>query len=1174
MKKTETMKYNYKKWLFILSLLFSENIFSQQIFVNKEWEFANGIHGQYDYVSTALDPLDNIIVTGNHSNGNHCDIFTNCITGNGQNGWQQINTGVPNQDHYGSDVVVDNAGFIYVCGAVHNGNNYDYRINKYSSSGNLLWQQDYNGTGNADDVATAIALDDSGNIYVTGTSFGVNSSTDFATLKFDNNGSLLWTIRYNFNNNPEVAIDIIIDNAGDVIVAGTSANNLFNSDFTVVKYNSVTGNQTAVKRHNSPGNGYDVPSEIGVDASNNIFLIGTANSNTTNKDIKLIAYNSSLVVQWVQYIDRSGSSDEGFGICVDNNGNILIAGYSTKSSGGTDFVTAKYNSTNGSQEWINNKSALVDSQIAKARKVRCDNNGNLYVVGDADLNGSRDLVVVSYDGNGNIRWEKSYDNPDNGTDRAAQLVVTDDAVYATAISNDGTTDRTNTIKFTTKGKPFNPVFVNGEPSHNDDEIIIRFDKQALITSTIDKVEFEAGILADFVKPEYIQLMEQQYPNDWKNAPTYKIFLRMTTADTISETRTGSFYRMPDHWATLSVFLKTDLSEQMIADTLTAMDDTIIHFAHLNHLFERNYISNDPLLSVTNEQEALVPTATYPAGHIFMDNAWNYSVGEWHTKVGVFDDPIYWAHEDFGDGTFSGSKIEGGWDYFNNIHISSVLSPGSSHGTSCAGIIGALRNNNTGIAGIAGGDFSNGNLGVQLFSLGIFSSGTFTSTATAAAAIVEGASYNPSTGYGYGLSIQNHSWSGSSLDPTVESAVTTCWRNHCVFVASRGNDGNSNFLYPGCYSDYAVLNTGASGTDGSYKSFTNGDSWWESSYGGNVDFIAPGTTEIVTSLINPVQPYVYPNGCSSSSYINYQCFNGTSSAAPHVSGVAALMYSRHHPINGAPNTLATEDIENILQKTASDKGAPGYDQFNGWGLINAYDAVVETSYPIFYVKHSPNVTPSQTIAANLNVIVSSYMYGVAAGQYVADRYQLNWTYVDVLPATDQIIDWWTLEANTVRGVSAVNPIDGTLWMNVTPTVSGNAAVFSVLSFSWLIKTSITGQNVNKWIPAPPSSLKYGYSLHVRNTSINSVEETENNISTNLFPNPTNETANLSFTISVSQNVRLELYDIAGKLIASPDLGNKAPGQHTFTINLSNVESGVYFCKLFIGDSVVTQRIVKQ
>ena len=78
------------------------------------------------------------------------------------------------------------------------GSGFDYATLKYDASGNLLWEKRYNGDREMVMIAaTAIAVDAAGNVYVTGESRGNGSVDDYATLKYDPSGNLLWEKRYN-----------------------------------------------------------------------------------------------------------------------------------------------------------------------------------------------------------------------------------------------------------------------------------------------------------------------------------------------------------------------------------------------------------------------------------------------------------------------------------------------------------------------------------------------------------------------------------------------------------------------------------------------------------------------------------------------------------------------------------------------------------------------------------------------------------------------------------------------------------------------------------------------------------------------------------------------------------------------------------------------------------------
>ena len=175
-----------------------------------------------------------------------------------------------------------------------------------------------------------------------------------------------------------------------------------------------------------------------------------------------------------------------------------------------------------------------------------------------------------------------------------------------------------------------------------------------------------------------------------------------------------------------------------------------------------------------------------------------------------------------------------------------------------------------------------------------------------------------------------------------------------------------------------------------------------------------------------------------------------------------------------------------------------------------------------------------------------------------------------------IDWWQLEASTYSGVSAANPITGTRWMNVTPnvTIGGNAAVFSVYSFAWFIKTNTLAQTINKWIPAGgPNQLRYAYSLHVKDNSLLSIDENEQDSGLTIFPNPTEDVVNLTFVSSGNES-KLEIYDAQGKIVASPNLGYKEFGEHTVSINVGNLSDGLYLIKISSGGSTVSKKFIKR
>src|SRR5262249_25333822 len=101
---------------------------------------------------------------------------------------------------------------------------YDYATVAYSSNGIALWTNIYNGPGNSEDFAVGVAVDSGGNVFVTGSSKATNGYNDFATVAYSSGGVPLWTNLYNgaIDNNTG-AHAIAVDGTGNVFVTGASA---------------------------------------------------------------------------------------------------------------------------------------------------------------------------------------------------------------------------------------------------------------------------------------------------------------------------------------------------------------------------------------------------------------------------------------------------------------------------------------------------------------------------------------------------------------------------------------------------------------------------------------------------------------------------------------------------------------------------------------------------------------------------------------------------------------------------------------------------------------------------------------------------------------------------------------------------------------------------------------
>ncbi|MEO8210711.1 MAG: SBBP repeat-containing protein, partial [bacterium] len=155
--------------------------------------------------------------------------------------WAARYNGPPgNNSDFAYAMALDGSGNVYVTGysvGIGTGS-YDYATVKYNSSGVQQWVSRYNGTANGTDYAYAIAVDSSGNVYVTGGSVGIETNYyDYATVKYDASGILQWVRRYDLGGG-DIASLIAVDGSGNIYVSGYSLGSGTGDDYLTIKYNS------------------------------------------------------------------------------------------------------------------------------------------------------------------------------------------------------------------------------------------------------------------------------------------------------------------------------------------------------------------------------------------------------------------------------------------------------------------------------------------------------------------------------------------------------------------------------------------------------------------------------------------------------------------------------------------------------------------------------------------------------------------------------------------------------------------------------------------------------------------------------------------------------------------------------------------------------------------------
>jgi uncharacterized delta-60 repeat protein len=411
----------------------------------------NGPDNFHDFATAlAVDASGNIYVTGySWGSGTAYDYATVKYNNSGVEQWIARYNGPGNDDDYAITIAVDASGNVYVTGASYgSGTSRDYATVKYNSSGEEQWVARYNGPGNADDYAAALVIDASGNVYVTGESWGSGTSFEYATVKYNSSGTEQWVARYNGpGNSGDYATAIAVDASGNVYVTGWSYGQGTSNDYATVKYNS-SGEEQWVARYNGPGNSGDHATALAVDVSGNVYVTGESGS-----DYATVKYNSSGVEQWVaRYNGPENYDDRAVALAVDVSGNVYVTGQSRGSGTHYDYATVKYNSS-GAEQWVARYDS-TKSSFESATALAVDASGNVYVTGKSgDSVSSYDYATVKYNNSGVEQWVALYNGPGNSGDYATALAVDASGnVYVTGHSwGSGTSNDYATVKYNSSG---------------------------------------------------------------------------------------------------------------------------------------------------------------------------------------------------------------------------------------------------------------------------------------------------------------------------------------------------------------------------------------------------------------------------------------------------------------------------------------------------------------------------------------------------------------------------------------------------------------------------------------------------------------------------------------------------------------------------------------------------
>lgn len=353
----------------------------------------------------------------------------------------------------------------------------------------------------------------------------------------------------------------------------------------------------------------------------------------------------------------------------------------------------------------------------------------------------------------------------------------------------------------------------------------------------------------------------------------------------------NLFRLPDLGNIFSV--EVDAGTPLVQVLERLQRDAQVEYAQLNYIYEPDVTPNDTDYS-----------QQYAYTKLQAPSAWDLTTGTADVAIAIIGTGVKWDHEDLSANIWSNTdEIDAnsidddgngyvddirGWDFeFDDNDPSDT----DGHDTSVAGVAAAVTNNSLGVAGTC--------WNCKIMPLRV----EYTTVDVASAlyyAIDNGAKV-------VNMSFGNYDITKYGPDTTVETAINYGFNNGIIMVATAGNDSTSTLRYPGALTN--VIGVASTDSLDKRSSFSN--------YGDWVDMSAPGTNIRTTSLTG------------------YSSKNGTSFAAPYVSGVAALVMSRFP-------TLTATDTRAIVEYTVNR--LPNTDESMGSGRVNALNAVSTSTRP--------------------------------------------------------------------------------------------------------------------------------------------------------------------------------------------------------------------------------------
>jgi hypothetical protein len=280
-------------------------------------------------------------------------------------------------------------------------------------------------------------VDGGGNVYSAGRTDN-GGAQKYLVLKYDASGNTVAPFPFIYTGASSTTFDeahsIKVDGSGNIYLTGRSGLIANGTDYMTMKVNS-SGIDQWVKKHNGTSNGEDNALTLLLDNSAaNVYVAGYSFRTGQQQDFLTIRYNASNgdSTAAAVYAGPAGSTDVISAATIDNAGNVYVTGASSASGTALDFATIKYNSSLV-QTWLARTTGTTNEQPTA---LAVDNaSGNVYVTG-AIFSGNYDYLTIAYFGDGSTYWQKTETGTGGTNDFASFIVVGDSTrVFVTGSAN-------------------------------------------------------------------------------------------------------------------------------------------------------------------------------------------------------------------------------------------------------------------------------------------------------------------------------------------------------------------------------------------------------------------------------------------------------------------------------------------------------------------------------------------------------------------------------------------------------------------------------------------------------------------------------------------------------------------------------------------------------------------